>query len=94
MFPRSCLQTLGNHEFDFGVTVLGSYIRNLSEAIPMLGGCNVDTSQEPALRGLLKKWLVLTHKTPKKNFKVTHGLDSNQVVPHAWCRQFKHLQRQ
>jgi hypothetical protein len=58
-------QTVGNHEFDFGTQLLGSYIKNLSA--PMLGACNVDASDEPALKGLLKKFIVLKHG----NFKVS-----------------------
>lgn len=50
-------QVLGNHEFDAGPQLLGSFIGNLS--FPMLGACNVDTSGEPALRGKLKQFVVL-----------------------------------
>ncbi|KAI8473348.1 MAG: Metallo-dependent phosphatase-like protein [Monoraphidium minutum] len=48
--------TLGNHEFSFPAPYLAAYIKNLTA--PMLGACNVDTSAEPALRGLIKKWVV------------------------------------
>ena len=49
-------QTLGNHEFDFGPAVLGTYIKQLQ--FPMLGGCNVNVSSEPSLAGLVQRYIV------------------------------------
>ena len=49
-------QTLGNHEFSFQPPDLARYIGALRA--PMLGGCNVDAADEPALRGLIKRWEV------------------------------------
>lgn len=64
------LQVLGNHEFDYGNAKLASYIRNVSTATPVLGACNIDTSQEPDLRGLLKKYAVLRYNAGNKSYKV------------------------
>ncbi|KAF6254137.1 Metallo-dependent phosphatase-like protein [Scenedesmus sp. NREL 46B-D3] len=73
---------LGNHEFDYGLPALASYVRNLTSCssssssstkcrpIPMLGACNIDAAQEPLLQGLLKKWVVLSYKTKHKTYKV------------------------
>lgn len=57
------MQTMGNHDIDFGPAMLGSFIGNLS--FPMLGACNIDTSGEPALRGKLKQFVVLQHGSRK-----------------------------
>jgi 5'-nucleotidase len=57
------LQTLGNHEFDFGPQKLGSFISNLT--FPMLGACNIDTTGEPALRDKLKQYTVLQYQKYK-----------------------------
>jgi hypothetical protein len=44
-------QTLGNHEFDDGVANLADFIRNTT--FPVLS-CNLDTSAEPLLDGLVE----------------------------------------
>ena len=64
------LQTLGNHEFDNGPQLLSYFIGNLS--FPMLGGCNIDTSGEPALRDKLKQHVVLQYG----KFKVCGAVNS------------------
>ena len=74
---------LGNHEFDYGLPTLASYIRNLTSCnnssssssaacrpIPVLGACNIDASAEPLLQGLLQKWTVLSFKAKHKTYKV------------------------
>lgn len=73
---------LGNHEFDYGLPALASYIRNLTSCssssssgvrcrpIPMLGACNINASKEPLLQGLLQKRVVLSFKTKHKTYKV------------------------
>lgn len=49
--PAAAPQTLGNHEFDDGVANLADFIRNAS--FPVLS-CNLDTSAEPLLDGLVE----------------------------------------
>lgn len=48
--------TLGNHEFSFPAATLKAYISNLT--FPVLGACNINTSKEPSLTPLLKKFTV------------------------------------
>eukprot|EP00878_Enallax_costatus_P025591 GHUV01027395.1.p1 GENE.GHUV01027395.1~~GHUV01027395.1.p1 ORF type:complete len:465 (+),score=71.79 GHUV01027395.1:551-1945(+) len=61
---------LGNHEFDYGITKLASYIRNVSTATPILGACNIDASEEPEMQGLLQKYTVLKYVEGKRTYKV------------------------
>lgn len=56
LFPSNDVQTLGNHEFDFGPAGLATYLKQID--FPMLGGCNVDVSKEPLLNGLVKKYII------------------------------------
>ena len=49
-------QTIGNHEFDNGPTQLAEYIKNAT--FPVVSA-NIDASNEPALKDLLKKSTVL-----------------------------------
>jgi 5'-nucleotidase len=47
---------LGNHEFDDGVDGLEPFIRNMTD-LPILG-CNIDVSNEPKLKGLIKPSII------------------------------------
>jgi hypothetical protein len=51
LFPAFLAQTLGNHEFDDGPESLATFIGNAS--FPVLS-CNLDTSAEPLLDGLVQ----------------------------------------
>lgn len=48
--------TLGNHEFSFPAETLATYIKNLT--FPVLGACNINTTAEPKLKGLVQRWTV------------------------------------
>ncbi|MFN8509441.1 MAG: 5'-nucleotidase C-terminal domain-containing protein [Deinococcaceae bacterium] len=50
------VQTLGNHEFDYGPGQLAEYLKNAT--FPIVSA-NVDVSDEPALRGLIRPHTVL-----------------------------------
>jgi 5'-nucleotidase / UDP-sugar diphosphatase len=50
-------QTIGNHEFDGGPTQLAEYLKNVS--FPVVSA-NIDTSNEPLLKDMIKKSTVLT----------------------------------
>jgi 5'-nucleotidase len=47
---------LGNHEFDDGVDGLEPFIRNMTD-LPILG-CNIDVSNEPKLKDLIKPSII------------------------------------
>jgi hypothetical protein len=49
----------------------------------MLGACNIDASQEPLLQGLLKKWVVLTHKTKHRTYKVRCNMHVAAILVQA-----------
>jgi 5'-nucleotidase len=51
------VMTFGNHEFDHGPANAARYARALSAP---LVSANIDTSDEPALQGLLRPWLSFT----------------------------------
>lgn len=51
-------QTLGNHEFDDGPAGTASFIKNVSDAFPILS-CNLDVSEEPLLKGLVQRYALL-----------------------------------
>jgi 5'-nucleotidase / UDP-sugar diphosphatase len=55
----------GNHEFDYGVSVLASFIGNLSA--PAIS-CNIEASEEPLLAGKVQRFVVKT--LPKSGIKV------------------------
>lgn len=57
--------TLGNHEFDNGIEILAQFIGNCS--FPVLA-CNLDTSREPRLTGLVQPYTVI--ELPKSGVKV------------------------
>ncbi|KAG1664927.1 hypothetical protein FOA52_004449 [Chlamydomonas sp. UWO 241] len=48
---------LGNHEFDFGTAYLARYLKQLN--FPVLG-CNIDTSKDPNMAGLLQDYAIFT----------------------------------
>lgn len=64
----ACLQVLGNHDFDFGPSVLLSYINQVDH--PVLGACNMDLSGEPGLVGKVQKWTVKSYEYEGLTIKV------------------------
>ena len=83
-------QTLGNHEFDFGPAGLATYLKQTN--FPMVGGCNVNVSNEPALKGLVQKYVVKIVKGIKvKKMQQERGSEgppsASQPSPRAGAKQ-------
>jgi 2',3'-cyclic-nucleotide 2'-phosphodiesterase (5'-nucleotidase family) len=63
------MQTLGNHEFDFGPVSAYTYLSQLK--FPVLGACNVNASADPTLNSIIQKWTIVT--VPKTSITVRLG---------------------
>lgn len=50
------VQTLGNHEFDFGPSVLGTFVDQLN--MPVLSS-NLNVDMEPELKGKVAPYTIL-----------------------------------
>jgi 2',3'-cyclic-nucleotide 2'-phosphodiesterase (5'-nucleotidase family) len=50
--------TASGCRFDYGVDMLAGFIGNISGAFPVLS-CNLDTSAEPALEGLVQRYALI-----------------------------------
>jgi 2',3'-cyclic-nucleotide 2'-phosphodiesterase (5'-nucleotidase family) len=63
------MQTVGNHEFDFGSDALGNYVKDLQH--PALGACNLDFKGH-WLKDYMKNYITKTVKGKKVSWEASY----------------------